>query len=142
MPPIICQLPVDVVECPIRWRERMSSFPSGPGQPSYYSQHLPHNQSTWSLNDLSTELLALIFQQVRANLLAPVCVPGLAPHTTPVGPLCRWLAWIELTGAAATGYRCSVHRHCSTALQTVQPDSDSHCVQDTRPKRAYSGSPS
>lgn len=65
MPPIVCRLPVDAVECPIQWRERMSSLSSGPGQLYYYSQQYQHYQSTWSLNDLSTELLSLIFLQVR-----------------------------------------------------------------------------
>lgn len=85
MPPIVCQLPVEAVECSNQWRERMSSFSSGVGQPSYYSQqYRQHHQQQpiWSLNDLSTELLTLIFQQVRLPMILQqrLCLLDYATH--------------------------------------------------------------
>lgn len=44
----------------------MASYAHGAGQTYYHSQQQHHQyQPRWSLNDLSTELLALIFEQVR-----------------------------------------------------------------------------
>lgn len=45
----------------------MASYAQGACQPCYHSQQQQyhHHQPRWSLNDLSTELLALIFEQVR-----------------------------------------------------------------------------
>lgn len=48
----------------------MASYAPGAGQTCHHSQQQlhPHQyQPRWSLNDLSTELLALIFEQVRDN---------------------------------------------------------------------------
>lgn len=42
----------------------MASYAHGPGQTYHRSQQQQHHQPSWSLNDLSTELLALIFEQV------------------------------------------------------------------------------
>lgn len=45
----------------------MASYAPGAGQTCYHSQQQQHHhqyQPRWSLNDLSTELLALIFEQV------------------------------------------------------------------------------
>lgn len=67
MPPILCDIPRQLVECFHGTSERMSNMPPGYGQPSYQLpryQYQP-NLSARSLNDLSTELLALIFEQVR-----------------------------------------------------------------------------
>lgn len=100
MPPIVCRLPVEAVECSNQWRERMSSFPSAAGQPSYYSQqqcrqqqqHHQQQQPTWSLNDLSTELLTLIFQQVRFSVMILPAEPGpiLLESSQPINLLNRF----------------------------------------------------
>jgi hypothetical protein len=50
----------------------MASYAQGACQPCYYSQQQQQqhqHQPRWSLNDLSTELLALIFEQVREQSL-------------------------------------------------------------------------
>lgn len=66
MPPVVCTLPRDPAECSRQRKERMSSFPPGLGQLSHLPSQLQYatSSSRWSLNDLSTELLALIFEQV------------------------------------------------------------------------------
>lgn len=54
----------------------MASYAQGAGQTRQHSQqHHNQYQPSWSLNDLSTELLALIFEQVgddpsRLHILA------------------------------------------------------------------------
>lgn len=46
----------------------MASYAQGAGQTYQHSQQHHHQyQPSWSLNDLSTELLALIFEQVGDN---------------------------------------------------------------------------
>lgn len=80
MPPTLCDIPRQLVECLHGTSERMSNMPPGYGQPSYqlpryqYQPNLPAR----SLNDLSTELLALIFEQVRT---CPAQRPPVATST-------------------------------------------------------------
>lgn len=45
----------------------MASYAYGAGQTYHHSQQQQYHQPRWSLNDLSTELLALIFEQVRGK---------------------------------------------------------------------------
>lgn len=66
MPSILLPFPRDLAECARQRRKRMASYAQGVGQTYHYSQQPQHqHQPRWSLNDLSTELLALIFEQVR-----------------------------------------------------------------------------
>lgn len=79
MSPLVCSLPRVLVECSRQRRERMSSFSAGYGQPSSSFHHLQQNRPAelrWSLNDLSTELLVLILEQVRSCLPRTEHVPG------------------------------------------------------------------
>lgn len=75
MSSIISSLPVVPVECTRFRREYMPSIRPGHGQSFYYPyQYQPQHQhqqaqAKWSLSDLSTELLALIFEQVRSSPL-------------------------------------------------------------------------
>lgn len=72
MPSILLPFPRDLAECARQRRKRMASYAHGAGQTFHYSQqHQHHQQPRWSLNDLSTELLALIFEQVRDSPSRP-----------------------------------------------------------------------
>lgn len=66
MPSILLPFPRDLAECARQRRKRMASYAQGAGQTYQHSQQQHHHQyqPSWSLNDLSTELLALIFEQV------------------------------------------------------------------------------
>lgn len=70
MPSILLPFPRDLAECARQRRKRMASYAQGAGQIYHYSQQ-QHHQPRWSLNDLSTELLALIFEQVRNSPSRP-----------------------------------------------------------------------
>lgn len=72
---VVCQMSIDLVEPVTHWDDQMSSYPSGHGLPLsqpllYCPQQYQPRPAVWSLNDLSTELLALIFQQVRFSPFA------------------------------------------------------------------------
>lgn len=62
----------------------MSSISSGYGQSSssssFHLQHYKPVEPRWSLNDLSTELLALILEQVRGYLLPLPTGRSMAPE--------------------------------------------------------------
>ncbi|KUI57051.1 hypothetical protein VP1G_04380 [Cytospora mali] len=72
----LCPFPRDLTECALQARKRMATDASGPGRPYYnltqqaqqaqqqQQQQHDHRRPTWSLNDLSTELLAMIFEHL------------------------------------------------------------------------------
>lgn len=71
MSPLVCSLPRVLVECSRQRRDRMSSYSPGYGHTSSSLQHPQQYEQPagprWSLNDLSTELLELILEQVGSS---------------------------------------------------------------------------
>lgn len=140
MSSIIYTLPIVPVECARRRRERMSSSRSGHGQQFHYPQQHqyqhqhPQAQPRWSLNDLSTELLALIFEQVCGSRPGCTTRPGLGSVQHP--RQCRRPDFADFRPPIASRSGSSICCHGSSPLPTVQPDSHPHCLQDIHPQRA------